>query len=91
MVLIGQCSAELSDAQIAGAARRTLPSGALAWSRGQEVVAVVPVREPPTSAAVGRGLGKPTLEERWRRTLLELGPDAVIVAVGSMAQEPKDL
>ncbi len=85
VVLLARCSAELSDAQIAGAAQRALPAGSLAWSRGQEVVAVAPA---PQRAPIG---GRPALEERWREALLQIAPKSVIVAVGSWAGGPSEL
>lgn len=88
-VLLAWCSAELTDAQITGAARRTLPSGALAWSRGQEVVAVVPTDDP--AAGRGRSRPRPPLEHRWRQALLDLGPTSAVVAVGPMADGPQGL
>jgi purine catabolism regulator len=88
-VLLARCSAELSDAEITGAAQRALPAGSLVWSRGQEVVAVVPVEDRRPDR--GRSPARQALEDRWRQALLELGPDRVVVAVGSTAQGPQDL
>jgi purine catabolism regulator len=91
VVLLARCSSELSDAQIAGAAQRTLPAGALAWSRGQEVVAVVPARDRGPVSAGRCVVGEPAFEERWRCALLDLAPDGVAVAVGPVVREPRDL
>jgi purine catabolism regulator len=88
-VLLARCSTELTDAQIAGAALQALPTGALAWSRGQEVVAVVPVAEEAGGRA--RIPFRAPVEERWREALLRLGPGSVVVAVGSVAAGPHDL
>jgi purine catabolism regulator len=88
-VLLARCAAELTDAQIAGAARDVLPPRSLAWSRGQEVVVIVPVQD----RAVGRnqGLRARPVEQRWREVLLGLAPGGVVVAVGSVAAGPQDL
>ncbi len=87
-VLLARCDAELSDAAIATATRRALPAGSLAWARGQEVVAVMPV------AGCQRGSAADVVSRAgraWREALLGLGVETVTVSVGSVARAPAEL
>ncbi len=87
VVLLSLCHPELPEAAISAAAQHALPRRSLAWSRGQEVVAIVPVEESHESVSAGsRGPGL-----RWRDALRERGAEGVIVSVGSRATSLLDL
>ncbi|WP_066582770.1 PucR family transcriptional regulator [Cellulomonas timonensis] len=85
-VLLARCGEELADGQVAAVTTRVLGAEALVWSRGREVVAIVP------QAALDRGairdgvLDDPA--DRWRRALVEIARGPVVVAVGPIAREP---
>lgn len=85
VVVLARLGKEISDAAIAGAARGGLPRGALAWARGQEVVAIVPAQSVPVdstpwAAATG-----------WSNALRRLSGTEVIVATGSIADTASGL
>jgi purine catabolism regulator len=81
-VVLSRVSTELSDAVIATRARTSLPRDAIAWARGQQVVALVPV----ASAATNDELRE--LADGWRASLSAAGAGEVTVAVGSLADAP---
>jgi purine catabolism regulator len=85
VVLLGQCAVELPDSGIEGAAASCLPPGSLAWSRGTEVVAIVPVVGTP------RGPVLDGVPGAWQSALTRLQRSASVVAVGSMARGPAEL
>lgn len=89
IVVLAQCQAELSDASIDAAAEAALPDGSLAWSRGSEVVAVVP--SPGEQQTAGRRGLRPPLENAWRAALDDRGAGRSMVAVGSLAHSPSEL
>ncbi len=87
-VLVARCRTELSDAAIAAAARDVLPTRSLAWSRGVEVVAIVPPA-PPARRRTGRTPA--TTERVWHAALGRLGSGPVVVAGGTLAPTLLDL
>jgi purine catabolism regulator len=82
VVLLGQCAVELADSSIQAAAASCLPPGSLAWSRGTEVVAIVPA---PRTV---RAAGAEPVAEAWQAALTRLQRSAGVVAVGSVAHGP---
>ncbi len=85
VVVLARLGHELTDAAVVSAARIALPRGALAWARGQEVVAIVPAESIPKESIPW------PVAEKWR---LALGcPEGceVIVATGSLATSAADL
>jgi purine catabolism regulator len=92
VVLLALGQAELTDAQIAAVSRASLPPGSLSWSRGSEVVAIV-----PTDQDAGDRTGRrrrapaPPVETSWHAALVEHGAGSTVVAVGSHACRPSDL
>jgi purine catabolism regulator len=85
MVLLGHCAVELPDSGIEGAAASCLPPGSLAWSRGTEVVAIVPAVWTPRGPALDGVAGA------WQSALTRLQRSASVVAVGSIAHGPARL
>jgi purine catabolism regulator len=74
-VVLSQAREDLDDAAVVTAARTHLPR-ALAWARGSEAVAIVPV---------GRtGVGRDRLTA-WHRALSAIGGGAVVTVEGSVA------
>lgn len=88
-VFVARGRTELSDTAIATAARDRLPAGSLAWSRGTEVVAIVPVGG-PARLRHRRRSARPD-EAIWREALVRLGAGDVVVAVGALAVATSDL
>lgn len=84
-VVLTRCRTELADATVAAEAARVLSPDALVWSRGQEVVAIVPER------ALDRGAAPDDPAERWRAAVERLGGTAPVVAVGPVAADPAAL
>lgn len=80
VVLLAGGAAEFTDQAVHEATRVALPRGSVAWSRGHEVVALVPVAG--TTRTSPKRVG-----ERWRTALAETGADQVIVAAGSVADD----
>jgi purine catabolism regulator len=76
VVLLARGPSELSDAAVAAQATAVLSPRAVAWSRGREVVAIV-----PHDALVARS----DLLDRWRLALDALGAGGTVVAVGATA------
>jgi len=76
VVLLARGPVELPDAAVAARATSVLSPHAVAWSRGREVVAIVPEEV----FAVHRGAA-----DRWRAALDTLGATRTIVAVGAPA------
>ncbi|MCC2317055.1 PucR family transcriptional regulator [Cellulomonas chengniuliangii] len=89
-VLLARCADEfaddLADGQVAAAAARVLGAEALVWSRGREVVAIVPASALNRGAIRDGVLDDPA--DRWRRALADLAHGSVAVAVGPIAHEP---
>lgn len=85
-VLLARCAAELADGQVAAVTSRVLGAGALVWSRGREVVAIVPQAALDRSAIREGVLDDPA--DRWRRELAGVAQCPVVVAVGPIAREP---
>lgn len=78
VVLLARCELELADVAVSAAAESSLGVGAVAWTRGHEVVALVPQRpgaEQLTAVAA-----------RWYERLLRLGAGVATVAVGPRAE-----
>ena len=89
VVVLARCDTELPDGPIAVEAARVLSRETLAWSRGQEVVAIAP-RNALDSPSVRTGpLDDPA--QAWRSALLQLGATHAVVAIGSVASEPAAL
>ncbi len=84
-VVLARPERELSDAAVARASRTALPHGALAWARGQEVVAIVPAQTIPDGAAPW------PVAVRWSESLRKLGGGEVVVATGSLARSAAEL
>jgi purine catabolism regulator len=84
-VVLARLEIELSDAAVARAGRTGLPRGALAWARGQEVVAIVPAETLPAEGGPWRAAGK------WAESLRRLGGGGVVVATGSLAGSAAEL
>jgi PucR family transcriptional regulator, purine catabolism regulatory protein len=84
-VLLGQCTVELPDSGIEAAAASCLPPGSLAWSRGTEVVAVVPVIRTPRDPDLD------PVAATWQSALTRLQGHASVVAAGSIAHGPAKL
>jgi purine catabolism regulator len=78
-VILSRVSQELSDVVVAAEAQRSLHRGAIAWARGQEVVALVPAEPLSTDAALRAAASG------WRDAMIQLGAGEVTVAVGSLA------
>jgi purine catabolism regulator len=87
-VLVARGRTELSDTAISAAASDRLPAGSLAWSRGTEVVAIVPVGGP---ARPPRRRAARPVELVWREALVRLGAGDVVVSVGTLAAATSDL
>ncbi len=81
VVLLARAPSELSDAAVVQAST-ILSSRAVAWSRGREVVAIVP-RDVLT--------GRRDLPDRWRLALDGLGDGGTVVAVGTVAHTSAEL
>jgi purine catabolism regulator len=84
-VVIARLATELPDAAVARAGRTGLPRGALAWARGQEVVAIVPAQSIPAEAVPWPAAAK------WGESLRRLGGGEVVVATGSLARSAAEL
>lgn len=84
-VVLARVETELSDAAVAREARTGLPRGALAWARGQEVVAIVPAEGLSSAGGPWPAAG------RWGEALRRLGGGRVIVATGSPAESAAEL
>jgi purine catabolism regulator len=80
----------LSDAQIASVSRGALPAGSLSWSRGSEVVAIVPT-DGVERARRPRRVPDAPVESAWHAALVEHGAGETVVAVGSVARRPSEL
>jgi purine catabolism regulator len=79
VVVLARMTKELSDASVARATEESLERGAVAWARGQEVVAIMSVASIPAD-------GAPWLRAaQWSDTLTRLGAGRVTVATGSVA------
>jgi purine catabolism regulator len=90
LVLLAHCEKELADAQVDAAAHAALPEGALSWSRGSEVVAIVPTtNDEPTQAR--RRATRITMEASWQTALHDRGAGTTVVAVGSATRSPSEL
>lgn len=82
VVLLAQCSTELTDSAVLAAVRTALPHDALAWTRGSEVITIIPVPGLDVAPGIpGAALGP--IAHRWRAALLDAGASVVTVAVGS--------
>ncbi len=90
VVVLARCQAELPDAEIDSAARTSLPAGSIAWSRGTEVVAIVPRahRDPQRR---GRPTRRLPMASAWHAALVDRRAGATVVAVGSLAHSPSDV
>lgn len=89
LVVIARCDTELSDGPIAAEAARVLSRETLAWSRGQEVVAIAPRTALESASVRADPFDEPA--QAWRSALLRLGAQQVIVAIGSLATDPAAL
>ncbi|MEO6943085.1 MAG: PucR family transcriptional regulator ligand-binding domain-containing protein [Lacisediminihabitans sp.] len=85
VVLLARVEQELTDSTVVSASRTGLPRGALAWARGQEVVAIVPAQSIPEESVPW------PVAEKWRSTLGRSGGSEVIVATGSVAESAAGL
>lgn len=85
VVVLARLSHELANSEVVSAARDGLPRGALAWARGQEVVAIVPSPSFPKESTPW------PVAEKWRSVLARSGGGEVIVAAGSLAESPAGL
>lgn len=90
VVLLAHCRTELSDSEIAAATRASLPDGSLAWSRGHEVVAIVPTGQ-RDSPRTGRRRPPVPMETAWQGALAAGEAQEASVAVGSVAQGPSEI
>ncbi len=93
VVLVARCTFELSDLSIAAAARSALPPGTLSWSRGSEVLAIVPLlgSDPRSDRRDATHLtGDPpwSLPTAWREALLHAGAGSPVIAAGSVETGP---
>jgi purine catabolism regulator len=84
-VVLSRVANELADAAIAVSARKSLPRDAIAWARGQEVVALVPVDANATNDQLH------ALADGWRAALVAANAGAATVAVGSLATAPEGI
>lgn len=91
LVLLAHCQHELSDAQVDAAAHAALPVGALSWSRGSEVVAIVPTETAAELPRARRRAPSTTMETGWSAALHDRGAGRTVVAVGSPARTPSGL
>lgn len=89
VVVLARCRTELADGPVAAEAARVLSPRALVWSRGHEVVAIVPRAALDRAAIRGGVLDDPA--QRWHAALEGLGGREVVVAVGPVADEPAAL
>jgi purine catabolism regulator len=78
-VVLSRVANELPDAVIAVNARKFLPRDSIAWARGQEVVALVPVDADATNDQLR------ALADSWLEALAAANDGAATVAVGSQA------
>lgn len=85
VIVLARLAQEIPDASVAHAGRTGLPRGALAWTRGQEVVAIVPAETVPDDATSW------TVAAKWGETLRRLGGGSVVVATGSLAGSAAEL
>jgi purine catabolism regulator len=91
LVLLAHCQNELSDAQVDAAGHVALPKGALCWSRGSEVIAIIPTASHETPSRSRRRAAATAMESAWRTALLDRGAGETVVAVGSAAHTPSAL
>lgn len=83
MVIVTATSSELADSLVAAAAAEVFGRQAIAWARGQEVIAIVP--EGPL------GADSQLRAESWHQRLHAMSGGPVTVAIGSAATDPREL
>lgn len=84
-VVLSRASQELPDVVVAAEAQHSLHKAAIAWARGQEVVALVPSELLTTDASLRAAAAG------WRDVLIRLGGGDVTVAVGSLASTASNI
>lgn len=84
-VVLARLDRELPDAAVAVSGRTGLPRGALAWARGQEVVAIVPAETITTDSTPWPAAVK------WRETLRRASGGEVVMATGSLARSAAEI
>jgi len=81
-VALARNTSDISDAAAAAATGVAFGASAAAWTRGNDIVAIVPLPKPAMQDLV---LG------RWREALREQGAAPTVVALGSVAVRPDQL
>lgn len=85
VVVLVRAEQELADSAVARVAAEILPTGAVAWARGQEVVAIISAETIPLD-------GSPwNLARDWGEALGERGAGTTFIATGSTAGSAAEL